>query len=390
MQIKRFQSGTLWLNKGKRSRRWYLRYTDPAGKRRLKILGDLAALPNKSKAQTAAAEFLATVNGGRRAVGPATVAELVAKYKTDELPARISTRAAYASLLDRHIAPRWGSALLTEIKPVDVEVWLKGLERTRKDGKVEPLSTKTRSNIRQLFHVLFECAKRWELFTGDNPIGLVRQSAKRSRKLAKLSITQYQQLVAAMVEPHRTMVLIAGCLGLRIGEIIGLQWGDVDFDASLLHVQRDVYQGHVDDLKSTNSDRFLPLPDVVADSLTTWRENAAYQADEEYVFSQDGGRRRRKDGEPKPASTPMWADSLRENVLQPTAERLGIGKIGWHAFRHLFASVLQVVGAEGVVAKELMGHADEATTALYRYGLDERKRAATDGVAALLGAALKQ
>src|SRR6185437_12383774 len=145
-----------------------------------KTLGSIADLPNKTAARNKASEFLAPLNGGHRQIGPITMAELIARYRRDELPERRSTRAAYTSLLARWIEPRWGALKLSDVKATDVEAWLKGIE----------LATKTRANIRQLFHVLFECARRWEL-TAENPISLVRQSAKRSRALAKLSVAQY-------------------------------------------------------------------------------------------------------------------------------------------------------------------------------------------------------
>lgn len=358
---KSFQRGTLWLRRGKRSKTWYLKYRDADGRRRETVLGDIAELPNRSAAKAKAAEFLVPVNGGRRQTGPVTVAELCGRYRRDELPERRSTRAAYSSLLAKWIEPRWGAVVMADVRPLDVETWLRDIA----------LSTKSKANVRQLMHVLWECARRWEMSTGENPIGLVRQSAKRTKKLARLSVQQYRQLVGALLEPHRTMALIAGCMGLRIGEITGLRWGDVDWESATIHVQRDIYQGHVDDLKSRNSDRLLPVPAMVLESLRTWRGNAAYQADAEYVFAQDNGR-------------PMWADTAREKVLQPVAASLGIGKIGWHAFRHLFASVLHVVGAEPVVAQELMGHADFSTTQQYMHGFDDRKRQAADAVAEML------
>jgi integrase len=49
-------------------------------------------------------------------------------------------------------------------------------------------------------------------------------------------------------ERYRTMVLIAGCLGLRASEIVGLQWKDFDFEKSTLLVQRAVVHGRVDDV----------------------------------------------------------------------------------------------------------------------------------------------
>lgn len=361
MKRQRYQRGHLWLRKGKRTKAWYLRYRGLDGASRLEILGTLAELPTRTEARKAADRVLEPVNGGRPRREPATGAMLIARYRTVELPERRSTRAAYGSLLSRHIEPRWRAVLLDEVRPADVEAWLREL----------PLSPKTKANLRQLLHVLFECGRRWEMAT-ENPITLVRQSAKRSRELVRVSVSQYRALVAALIEPHRTMVLIAGCLGLRIGEILGLRWGDVDFERATMTVRRDVYQGHVDEVKTANSARILPVPATVLESLRTWRMNAHYQGSGEFVFAQDNGR-------------PMWADTARERVLQPVALGLGLGKIGWHALRHLFASVLQVVGAEPVVAQELMGHADRRTTEGYQYGFDDRKRAATDNVAALLG-----
>lgn len=377
-RTRRFQTGQLWRRRGKRISgkprvdTWYLRYRDADMRRKFVRLGTALELPTESAARAKATEFLASINGGRRTVGPVTVAELLARYRRDELPARASTRASYRSNLAR-IEARWSAAVLTEVKPADVEAWLATLARpAAEEGSASrPLAPKTKANIRQLFHVLFECARRWEMHAGENPITLVRQSARRTKKLAKLNIAQYQAIEAALLEPHKTMVMIAAYLGLRVGEILGLQWGDVDFDGASLHVQRDIYQGQVDDLKSSNSDRELPLPAVIVESLKLWRANAVYQHASEYIFSQDNGR-------------PMWADTLRESILQPVAERVGAGKIGWHAFRHLFASLVHVTGSETAVAKELMGHANFATTEGYITAQADRKRAAIDDVAALL------
>jgi len=58
------------------------------------------------------------------------------------------------------------------------------------------------------------------------------------------------------------MVLIAGCLGLRAGEIVGLQWADFDFDKATLLVQRSVVHGRVGKVKTEYSRDFVPLAHV--------------------------------------------------------------------------------------------------------------------------------
>lgn len=205
----------------------------------------------------------------------------------------------------------------------------------------------------------------------ENPVSLVRQSARRTRALPRLSIEQYRQLVAMAVEPHRTMLLLAGCLGLRIGEILGLQWGDVDVATGAVTVRRDIYQGHVDEPKTAHSLRTIPLPAPLLDSLATWRQAADYHADAEFVFAGASG-------------APRWADALREKVLRPLGRQIGIERLGWHAFRHLFASALNVGGSDAQTNQELMGHADRRTTEQYMYAFADRKRAAMAGVAGLL------
>jgi len=55
------------------------------------------------------------------------------------------------------------------------------------------------------------------------------------------------------------MVIVAQCLGLRVREIVGLQWGDFDFDEFTVLVQRSVVHGRVDELKTEYSKDYVPL-----------------------------------------------------------------------------------------------------------------------------------
>src|ERR1035441_8330797 len=70
---------------------------------------------------------------------------------------------SYKSYLKNHIRPRWSDVPIDAVKSIAVEDWLKRL----------PLAPKSRSHVRSIMHLLFECAQRWEL-TEKNPISLVR------------------------------------------------------------------------------------------------------------------------------------------------------------------------------------------------------------------------
>ena len=74
-------------------------------------------------------------------------------------------------------------------------------------------------------HTIFQCAQRWELID-KNPIKLVRVKGgtQASENPSGPHTREFDSLLPLIREPYRTMVLIAGCLGLRVSEIVALQW----------------------------------------------------------------------------------------------------------------------------------------------------------------------
>ncbi len=134
-----------------------------------------------------------------------------------------------------------------EVKAIAVEQWLRSLS----------LAPKTKTHIRNLMHLLYENASRWELID-RNPIELVRQSSSASALLGCFASRSFGYL-QELTEPYRTMVLVAACLGLRVSEIIGLQWGDFNWENSTVLMQRSVVQARVGDTKTEYSRRPLPV-----------------------------------------------------------------------------------------------------------------------------------
>ena len=75
----------------------------------------------------------------------------------------------------------------------------------------------------------------------------------------------------------------------------------------------------------------MPLDDIVVEGLQAWLPVCGYPEAGDWVFASD-----RTFGK-----TPLWPDSLRAKVLQPTARRVGIKKrVGWHTFRRTYSSLL--------------------------------------------------
>jgi integrase len=215
----RFQNGSLTMKKrATKERVWEFRYyeIDSRGqsRRRAVTVGSFKKYPTESAARKSpivqAALLCANAEQPRLRVTIPSFGAVLARYKKEEMPARHSTRAAYRSYLKNHIEPRWADTPLDRVKPVDVEHWLKDVG----------LAPKSKRHIRSLMHMIYECAQRWELWplTSRNPLDLVRVpgGSKRQKTIRILTSEEFRNLLLHIREPYRTMVLIAGCLGLRV------------------------------------------------------------------------------------------------------------------------------------------------------------------------------
>jgi integrase len=107
-------------------------------------------------------------------------------------------------------------------------------EKWRWLASVQPART-THAKIRNVMSVLFNHARRYDLFDG-NPIQWVRQSAKRRSVPNVLTIEEVRHLLAALPPRERILVFLDVSTGLRQSELFGLQWQDIDFEIGELRV----------------------------------------------------------------------------------------------------------------------------------------------------------
>jgi integrase len=119
--------------------------------------------------------------------------------------------------------------MLTDVKTVQVESWLRSLS----------LANHTKAKLRNTMHLLFSHACRHD-WLGKNPMSLVRQSAKREKLPDVLETTEVQKLLGELQNPARSMVFLAAATGLRVSELLGLKWSDVDYDAAEIRLSRAV------------------------------------------------------------------------------------------------------------------------------------------------------
>lgn len=151
---------------------------------------------------------------------------------------------------------------------------------------------------------------------------------------------------------------------------------DVGWNDLTILVSRSVVAGRVDETKTEASAKPLPLDPDLATALLDRRRQAFYTSDSDFVFAGDSGR-------------PRWQGMILKDYIQPAAVKAGIGKVGWHTFRHSYRAWLKRFGAPAEIQKELMRHSNLKTT-LEIYGFEPdvapAHREANSGVVkALLG-----
>ena len=362
----RHQQGSLQCVKRKAGKtvwefRWYEPTTNGDTVYRKKVIGTTEEYKTESQAQRAADAVRLTINA-EQTPKSVSIAALVEHYRTRELSKEnqgkaFSTKQAYGFYLKNWIVPRWGTYSLEDVKPVAVESWLKSIPRSRG----------SKAKIRNIMSALFNHARRYE-WTDRNPITRVRQSAKRQRLPEVLTDEELQALIPHLSVRDRVLVLLDACTGLRVGELLGLKWSDVDFENGQLHVTRSVVDQVVGDCKTEASQKPVPLDSFLAEELRMWRSGCAYNQDDDWVFASPLTKGRQ----------PYWPENLMKRGIRPAAKRAEIVKhISWHTFRRTFSTLLKANGEDIKTVQELLRHANSKITLdIYTQAVTPAKRAA--------------
>ena len=284
MQAQRYQQGSLTIMKRKSQPDvWAFRYyTEENGRSvyKRKIIGTVIEFPKRKDAEKQVMQIRVDVNEGA-AFAPMTVEQLGVHFLNHEAPLKAyATREGYKNLINTRIIPTWGKTTLTSIKPIEVENWLRKLER--RDGK--PASPGTKSKIRNVMSAMFSHAMRYG-WASQNPITPVRTSSKRLKDPDLLTSEEFRNLLSILDPRERVMVLLAGSTALRRGELFGLRWEDVDFPEQLIRVTHSIYRGVEGDTKTAASRKPVPVPPLVLAELKKWKETSDYRTAKDYLFA---------------------------------------------------------------------------------------------------------
>ena len=247
--------------------------------------------------------------------------------------------AAKETILKVHLVPLLGPKKLDAITTEQVQELKHGLSNR---------APKTVNNVLTVLNVLLKKAVEW---------GVIEQlpATIRLLRIPKPSagfydFDEYEQLVTAakgMDQNAYLIVLLGGEAGLRCGEMMALEWSDVDLGKRQLCVQRSDWKGHITDTKGGRL-RHVPLTIRLAAALREHRHLRGSRV----LCQRDG----------PPLTQKIVQDHVRRSV-----RRAGIAKSGVHRLRHTFCSHLAMKGAPARAIQELAGHQDLATTQRYMH-----------------------
>lgn len=236
-----------------------------------------------------------------------------------------------------------------------------------------PLSAKTVQEHHRLISTVLDQAVK----EGLVPFNVASRADPPKTEKKEVNYFQPDQVVAirdALEQESikwKTLIHLFLITGCRRGEIMGLKWDKVDFDANRIYICNSIlYSSDIGIYESTpkteRSKRFVALP---AETMQLLRKYKAWQTEERlrlgeyyenqgFVFAQD-------DGKPmNPGSVTTW--------LNKFSTRHGLPHINPHAFRHTMASMLYFNGVDSVSISKRLGHAQVSTTAnIYAHVMEE-------------------
>jgi integrase len=264
------------------------------------------------------------------------------------------------SFLKMHILPVFGEQRLGDLTPVDVQDWVRSLER-------KGLSTATILPIYQLFKRMMSDAVDMDVLPKSPCRAIQTPKLRRSRPTA-LTVQQVRRLEACAPPRYAAMVHLSAWAGLRWQEAAALRWENVDLAAGLLNICEAIKSETKQiGLPKGNKTRLVPISPTTVARLQAHRRDFG---DRELVFTGRFGQR-------------LDYGSYRENVWYPMCERAGLTgpRPSTHDLRHFYATTMTEFGIDPKVLSETMGHYDAAFT-MSRYGLPR-----ADGATVLINAA---
>lgn len=332
--------------------RWVARFSTADGKRK-SIYGDT---------RVEVAQKLAAATRDRDAGLPTlneqtTLAEFLARWLEQSVKSRNrpATVEAYASHVRVHLVPALGNVRLARLTPDDVERFM---AKKLAGGLAASTVTRIRATLRRALSLALK-----QGLVARNVAALADPPRVKPTQFESLTVEQARTFLEA-VRGHRleALFVVAIATGLRQGELLGLQWDDVDFEGKRLAVRRALQRlGGVATFvepKTARSRRTIALPPVALVQLLAQQVRHTQAAGDH-----KGEGRWNPFGLVFPSvdGTPLDAPNVT-HTFQKVLREAGLPRVRFHDLRHTCASLLLAQGANMRVIMEQLGHSQISLT----------------------------
>jgi len=319
----------------------------------------------KKDAERYLAEVLSQIHTGKyKEIKQTLFREFSQRWLDDYAQSSVKplTLRSYKWLVRTYLNPTFGHLPLTKITVRDIQGFIAGLVKER---KISPRSINYNLCILKM---MFKCARQWGLLH-DSPAEHVKRVRQEHREMDYLRPHEIRLLLDSSEGQYKTLFMLAVMTGLRMGEILGLQWGDIDWKSSSIRVQRSLYWRNMEEFnalkgkkkrmwtfsspKSKRSIRNVVMSPKLKEALEIHRISCPVSP-HDLVFSDSRGE-------------PLHSNLVVSRHYRPSLTRAGLRHIRFHDLRHSYTTLLIAQGANVKFIQAQLGHASIKTT-MDKYG----------------------
>ncbi|MFZ7120735.1 MAG: tyrosine-type recombinase/integrase [Eubacteriaceae bacterium] len=341
------------------------------------------------KAEKELAKFVASVDS-QNFVEPSkiTLEQFINKWMQDygEKNLSLKTQSTYMGMLDKRIIPSIGHLQLNKLKPLHIVEFINEMYRVRLDDKKKPISDKTVYNHYRLLNTILNAAVRWRLLD-VNPVTNV-DPPKYKKAEAKYYTAEDIQLMFNKLQEtplkYQVSIILAIATGLRLGELVGLKWENINFKNNYITISKAKYYTPQNGTfmaspKSQTSNRKISIPVYLVDLLKLHKSEQDERAkllddkwiDSRFILTQWNG-----NGMHPETPSKWWKKFVRKN---------GLKEITFHQLRHTSATILMDLGLNIKAISKRLGHAStEITSRTYVHAVEETDKIAAEKIGELL------
>ena len=306
----------------------------------------------KRAAQKVLNEKLSEINAGTYKEIPKTTFKTFSKLwlKTSaEINVKPSTLARYTDIIERLLLPVFGYYQMSDISTVQLKTYVV--------DRLKLVSGRTAVQEISLIKLMFRQALE-DGYLKINPAVLLKRPKFEKKEIELLTPEEVDKFLATISGHYRIAFLTAVLTGMRAGELWGLCWSDIDWNAKQICIKRSLWHGNFQTPKSKRSVRKLDIPASLISELKKWKL-AAPISESDLVF-------------PDKAGQPTPHDNVVRRHFIPALKKAGLPQVSFHSLRHTNAS-MRIRGNQNVkYIQSQLGHSSiNVTMDVYGHLFDD-------------------